>query len=217
MKSKALLFWLALLLVVGGGAIVYAAWVSYSGQPRVGGLSHSPADGGPTDEPAASPAAGEEWLTDFLLTERSGRPFSSKSLRGKVWVASFFFASCPQFCWQQNLAVSDVQRQFGPRGVVFVSITCNPAQDTPAVLSAYADRLGADKEQWLFLTGELPYIRRVGAEVFQVPVDMATHNDKLILMDRQGKVIDYYSSTSPEKVKELSAKLEELLAEGQGE
>ena len=41
-------------------------------------------------------------LTDFALTDQAGKPFDSESLRGKVWVGSFFFTNCPAVCWRMN-------------------------------------------------------------------------------------------------------------------
>ncbi len=47
-----------------------------------------------------------------------------------------------------------------------ISISCDPRNDSPEVLSRYADRFPADPNRWLFLTGDLNYIKRIGHDIF---------------------------------------------------
>ncbi len=113
------------------------------------------------DEPVMAP---EGWMTEFTLTERSGQMVSSDDLKGKPYVVSFFFSTCPSICVQQNQKVQELQREFAGTEVRFVSISVDPETDTPEALREYAARFNADPDKWLFMTGELLYIRRVGAE-----------------------------------------------------
>ena len=138
-------------------------------------------------EPDPNYVAGPK-LTEFTLTERSGEAFNSRSLRGKVWVASFFYSSCPHKCLQLNQRVQQLEREFGKQGVTFLSITCDPKNDTPQRLAKYADGFGADEEQWLFLTGDMDYIRRVGNDMFSAVVAEETHADRVYVVDKQGAV-----------------------------
>ncbi len=154
-----------------------------------------------------------EWIEEFTLTERSGQDFHSKDLDGEVWVASFFFSSCPASCKQQNDHVYRLHKKWGPRGVKFVSITCDPETDTPEVLRNYAHRFEADDQDWLFLTGELPDVRRIGGEVFGVHVQKGVHMDRFTAVDRWGKVRGHFDWHQPDKLVELEASLEKLLAE----
>ncbi|MCH8922331.1 MAG: SCO family protein [Planctomycetes bacterium] len=147
-------------------------------------------------EPDPNYVAGPK-LTEFTLTERSGEAFNSRSLRGKVWVASFFYSSCPHKCLQLNQRVQQLEREFGKQGVTFLSITCDPKNDTPQRLAKYADGFGADEEQWLFLTGDMDYIRRVGNDMFSAVVAEETHADRVYVVDKNGTVRDQFVALSP--------------------
>ena len=153
------------------------------------------------------------WMTAYELVERSGRKFRSDELKGKVHVVNFFFAKCPTACRLQSGAVQALHNEFGPRGVAFVSITCDPENDTPVALAQYADEFHADPKQWLFLTGELPYLRRVGAEVYFLPVDKQTHSESLLVLDRHGKIRGRFSWKDANEIAKMKQMLTELLAE----
>ena len=198
MKSKSLMFWLALLFVFAGTMIVWAAF-------RRRGLSGSQV-ATTVSLPDSTP------LEDFVLTERSGQKFESSSLDGKAWVASFFFTSCPQDCWRQNLQIKDLVDVYGEKGITFVSITCDPERDTPLKLAEYADRLRATEKHWLFLTGPLPYIQRLGDDIFKVSVSPTTHSKKLILIERTGDVRGFFSWNDPVQIQLLREELDKMLA-----
>src|SRR6185295_10547508 len=87
----------------------------------------------------------------FQLVERSGRPVTSDSLRGKTWVADFIFTRCGAACPAMTARMARLRREV-PAEVVFVSFTVDPAYDTPENLSRYAASFRAD-EEWLFVTG----------------------------------------------------------------
>ncbi len=158
----------------------------------------------------------EAWLTKFTLTERSGKRMGSEELKGQPYVASFFFTSCPSICPMQNEKVRQLQEKFRGQKVRFVSISCDPEVDRPEVLSAYADadRFKADENQWLFFTGDLPYIRRVGEEYFRIPVDRYFHPEKFALIDAEGNNFGYYSWRDANQWQALQADIEKLIAAG---
>lgn len=155
----------------------------------------------------------KNWLTDYKLLERSGRTFDSHELAGQVHVASFFFASCPGPCTRQNNQLQVLARSYGAQGVVFLSITCDPKRDNPATLRSYAERFNADAKQWLFLTGELPHIRRIGAEIYGVPVDEMTHTEKFLVYDRWGKQRGAFHWQKADELAQMRLLLDKLLAE----
>jgi len=158
-------------------------------------------------------SATDEMLTEYQLLERSGETFDSKSLEGKVHVTSFFFSRCPNVCLLQNQEVAKVAAEFGPKDVQFISITCDPDHDTPTVLRTYAARLGADEENWLFLTGDLGYIKRVGNEIYRLPFEQQAHSEKLVAVDKWGNIRGAFHFNDPAQMKQLDALLPELLAE----
>jgi protein SCO1/2 len=166
-------------------------------------------------EPSPAPAPAAEWMKEYTLTERSGATFHSRELQGQVHVVNFFFSSCPSVCRLQSGKVRELAQQFGPQGVRFLSITCDPQTDTPAALQQYARLFDADPEDWLFLTSDdLNYLRRVGAEVYQVPVEKQLHSERLIVVDQQGTLRGAFHWNQPPEMVELRKTLQLLLAEG---
>ena len=150
-------------------------------------------------------------VENFTLIERSGEPFESDSLRGKVWVASFFFVTCPGICLKMNQTIADLQKELDPE-VRFVSITVDPDNDTPESLRAYADRLGAN-DRWLFLTGSMRDIQDVANDSFQVAAAPAAHSERLMVVDRQGRVRGSFMVSEGAQMTLLKRKIAELLKE----
>lgn len=164
------------------------------------------------DEPS-KPAEDSGWLSEFELTERSGKQVASKDLLGQPYVVSFFFSTCPASCMQQNQTLRGLQDEFEGQGVRFVAISVDPETDTPEVLQEYAARFGADKDQWLFLTGDLTYIRQVGSMVFQTPVDKKFHTDRFVLVDSKGEIEGFYNWPEKRQLEALKKSIQSMLAE----
>ncbi len=169
--------------------------------------NHPAPDSQPPDPP----------LTEFELTERSGKTFRSEELKGQIWVGSFFFTSCGSNCRLLNMKVAELQREFGSQGVRFVSISCDPIVDTPQVMAQYADMFNADANQWLFLTGNIHYAQRIGQDMLHVSVSRRSHFDQLIVMDADGKSRGAFLALQEDQFQRLKALLEELLVESQPE
>ena len=160
---------------------------------------------------------------DFSLVERSGRPVTGGDLRGRVWIADFIYTECRDTCPLQSRAMAALLTDLEAYGDLrSVSITVDPLTDTPALLSRYADRYGADPERWLFLTGELREIRRIVEDGFRLsaaPVDGATpdpvvfHSTRFVLVDRDGEIRGYYDSGDPRALERLRRNTRSLLAE----
>jgi len=158
-------------------------------------------------------ATNPEQLTGYTLLERSGEPFGSKQLEGKVHVVSFFFARCPAECWKLNQEVAGLARRYGPQGVQFVSITVDPEADSPARLREYADKIGADAEDWVFLTGDLDYISRIGQEIYKLPVARKSHTKRLLVIDKWGRNRGAYRFDEGDQIAEMRLQLVKLQAE----
>ncbi|MGB0595136.1 MAG: SCO family protein [Rubripirellula sp.] len=163
----------------------------------------------------AKPPAGEAWLSRFELTERSGETIRSEDLVGEPYIVSFFFSTCPSICVQQNQKIKELQDEFEGQGVRFVAISVDPETDTPELLREYAARFGADPEQWLFMTGDLTYIRRIGAEIFQQPVDQKFHTERFVLVDPAGEIEGFYTWSEPVQLERLKKTISGMI-EGEG-
>lgn len=211
--SPLLLMWVAVLLIFVGAMTMWGAWRLF--QRDTDGLAGS-APAGPTSgeslAPSPPPGSEDKWINEFTLTERSGETFDSRDLAGKVWVASFFFATCPSYCVQQNQHIKGLQDELADQDVTFVSITCDPKNDTPEKLREYARRFDADPQRWLFLTGDLTYIRRIGAEKFGQPVHEQTHKNNLVVVDKWGTPrgsFDWNDEAEMKELRELLATLQQ--------
>ncbi len=111
-------------------------------------------------------------LPDFSLIERSGRHIALANLQGKVWIANFIYTHCTDTCPLQSARMAKLQDDFtGERDLRLVSITVDPARDTPKVLDEYAARFGADPDRWLFLTGEKQVIYALAQQGFHLSVE----------------------------------------------
>lgn len=198
----AALFFFAVLLIFAGGMAVYFA--TQFGDAKPGGVA--------VKDPDSQLTPGPDWIEEFKLTERTGKIVGSEDLRGKVWVVNFFFSTCPGTCRQQTTLVSGLERDFRDQDVRFVSITCDPRVDTTDVLRKYAVNFEAP-DDWWFLTGDLAYIRRIGAEFFQLAVSEKGHQDRLAVVDKWGNVrgrFNWHEDVQLLKMKDL---IHELLAE----
>jgi protein SCO1/2 len=194
MNNSSLPYWLSLMVLFVGS---YGGWKWYQVQQYeasrdLGGVTF---DGPPLEE--------------FELTERSGEPFRSADMQGKVWVTTFFFASCPGQCPRLNANVKRLHDLPELENVTWVSITVDPDNDTLPVLRDYADRYQADPKRWLFCRGEFDYIKQVGEQIMKLEVTWRGHKDYAIVIDRTGKVrgmFDATSMTQSEKLRQLLVK-----------
>ncbi len=206
--SRAILAWLALLLVVTGvtGIVLgvkYADAVSGTG---------SQAEVDPTYLKAPADAS-QKWLEEFTLTDQSSRKVRSQDLAGQVYVTNFFFSSCPGTCLQQNQKIEEIARQYGPKGTRFLSITCDPEIDDPGRLAEYGSKLKANPEHWSLLTGQLLYIRRIASEIYSIPLDKQTHSERFFVTDKWGKLRGQFSWNQLDEITDMRLLLDKLLAE----
>ena len=151
-------------------------------------------------------------LKEFELTERSGKPFRSADMKGRVWVASYFFTTCPGQCLRLNANIQLLSQKPELKDVTWVSITCDPDNDTIEALQAYADRWKADPERWLFGRADLEYLQRVAAGM-KLHLSLKGHQDEVVVIDKEGKIRGIFDGTSESQTKRLQSLLLECLAE----
>jgi cytochrome oxidase Cu insertion factor (SCO1/SenC/PrrC family) len=134
-------------------------------------------------------------LTDFELTDQSGEPVRSADLKGKVWVASFFFSTCPSSCGRLNANIKAMSEKPELDGVTWLSITVDPETDTVERLAEYAHMLNADGERWHFCRhDDFSYVKRLANDVFRVGgVSFKGHNDYVVVIDRNGEIAGMFN------------------------
>lgn len=134
----------------------------------------------------------------FALVDQDGRPLAREDLRGKVWIADFIFTRCAGPCPQMTAVMAGLQREL-PACVRLISITVDPAHDTPETLARYARQAGADPARWSFLTGPVDVVRTLVRSGFHLAVDdtgdpqsAVLHSEKFLLVDPRGNIRGYY-------------------------
>lgn len=150
---------------------------------------------------AAPPAAAPREPSDLVsLVDHARRPFSWQKLRGRTLVVTFIFTHCQTSCPLQTQALTGVQRALPAelaRRVQFVSISIDPERDTPAVLAQYAAAMGAELDNWSFVTGhsqEISWLHQhFGAQVKRLGGDQLDHRVAVYLLDANGELAQKYS------------------------
>lgn len=150
----------------------------------------------------------------FAFTNQSKREVSHKDYDGKVYVADFFFTTCPTICPVMSSQLSRLQSKLAKEGilgeVMILSHTVNPEHDSPEVLKAYAERMEADTNYWHFVTGVRDDIydqAKYGYFLTALESDTAAgglfHSDTFALIDQKDHIRGYYDGTSTDEVDQL--------------
>lgn len=161
-------------------------------------------------------------LPSFDLVERSGQGVTASTLAGRPWIAGFVFTRCQGPCPALTLKMRGLQDRLQHDGsdVRLVSVTVDPAHDTPAVLSAYAATVTADPARWLFVTGQPAAVVSLIRDGFHLGVeqkpdagdkpgvplaaDFITHDTRLALVGADGHVKGYYDSDDAASLEQLA-------------
>lgn len=154
------------------------------------------------------------WIRDFHAVDSEGQPFYSRDLTGQVWIGSLFFTSCPSVCVRQNEYLAGLQSRLKDHPALIVSMTTDPQYDTPTVLREYAHRMGANSDQWKFITAGDPLLtRRIAAEFFGASAGPDHHSSKLFVVDRWGNVRGEFDWQQPHHEIEMLDLIDQLNAE----
>ncbi len=163
-------------------------------------------------------------LNDFTFTERSGRLVPRSELDGKILVVGFVFTSCGVDCLIASETMAQVQSKLGEReDVQLVSLTIDPGTDNPEVLKEFAEKYEADRNQWLFLTGEKDDIMETLKTSFVVkdehdgmvvPVHLPSGRlplvSRIYLLDREGRIRESYDARKQTTPAAIVAAVEKL-------
>ena len=158
---------------------------------------------------------------EFTLTNQDGQRASLSALRGKVVAITFIYTTCVDTCPLLTAKMASLRGRlggdFGPR-VQFLSITVDPARDTPEVLKRFATAHGAQGAGWAFLTGTPSEIRAVakhyGVYYRKTSRGDVDHTFLTSLVDRDGILRVQYLGVRFDP-NELLRDLQTLVREGQ--
>lgn len=142
--------------------------------------------------------------SDFTLESAHGGEVSFRESDGKVRVVEFMFTSCPDVCAPTTMAMAKMQEAIKAKGlsdrVQFITITLDPEVDTPEVLRAYSQRVGAELDNWVFLRGEQEELQKVlrpfGFYAQKQENGLVAHTAKFFLVDQDRKIRAMYDMAS---------------------
>lgn len=147
-------------------------------------------------------------IADFRFVDQDSSIITNETFDGKVYVADFFFVSCPTICpimKQQMLRVYEVYKDHPE--VAILSHTIDPTHDSVAVLHSFAERLGVSSEKWHFVTGNKDEIYDIGEKSYMIVAneDQSApggyiHSGAFLLIDQQRRIRGVYDGTIPEQV-----------------
>ncbi len=155
-----------------------------------------------------------ETVPDFALYDQSGRVVQSARFRGRQIMINFIFTRCPvaTMCpaaTAKMITVQKLAREAAVPNLELVSITLDPAYDTPGVLKEYADLRGIDTANFSFLTGPESAIKDLLAQfgvIAEFEGELIKHTLTTLLVDENGK-ISHRADGSAWEPKEFVAKL----------
>ncbi|WP_420385167.1 SCO family protein [Roseivirga sp.] len=162
-------------------------------------------------------------IPDFSFVDQDSMVVTPATVEGKIYVADFFFGTCPTICpimKQQMLRVYSAFKDNDEFAIL--SHTIDPEHDTVAYLKDYSERLGImDNNTWHFLTGDKDKIYEIGSsDGYLVPVGESPdapggyiHSGAFILIDKERRIRGLYDGTDPKQVTALINDIPKLLAE----
>ena len=164
-----------------------------------------------TPKHRASPLPVLAPVADFVLTDQSGRQVTLNDLLGKPWIADIIFTRCAGPCPLMTRKMGELQAGLPTDSPVrLITLTTDPEFDTPAVLTKYGERNGANPKRWSFLTGTKSQLGRLAIDSLKLTAvekkpaeraddaDLFVHSTMFVLVDKQGRLRAVYQTGGPD-------------------
>jgi len=160
-------------------------------------------------------------IPSFRFLNQDSVFVSEKDVEGKVYVADFFFTTCPTICPKMKTQMLRIYERYKDRDEVrIISHSIDPDFDTPNVLKDYASRLQVKAPKWNLLTGDKAAIYTLGQKSYMVSAQEDpneaggfVHSGAFILVDKNRHVRGIYDGTVEAEVNHLLEDMEILLKE----
>ena len=150
-------------------------------------------------------------IADFSLTNQNGKTITEAYYRDKIYIADFFFTTCPTICpiMTKNMAHIQAQIMDDP-DVLLLSHTVTPQIDSVAQLKKYALEKGVNDAKWNLVTGDKKVIYELARKSYLAvktdgdggPFDMI-HTENFILVDKEKRIRGFYDGTKKDAIEEL--------------
>ncbi len=151
-------------------------------------------------------------IAPFSFLNQDGDTITNEDVKGKIYVADFFFTSCPTICPVMKRQMLRVYEEFKNNpDFQILSHSIDPTHDTVALLKDYSQRLGIpDASTWHFLTGDQEKIFEIGQTSYMTTAmedqnepGGFLHSGAFVLVDRKGHIRGVYDGTKEDQVDEL--------------
>jgi len=160
-------------------------------------------------------------IPDFKFVNQAGDTVTAGDFKNKIYVADFFFTTCPTICPVMKKQMRKVYEKFqGQNDIAILSHTIDPDHDTPAVLKEYAHDLGVEGTQWMFVTGKREDIYDIGEKHYLVVAGADStapggyiHSGAFVLIDKEKHIRGMYNGTDDQATARLIKDIERLQAE----
>ena len=172
--------------------------------------------------PSAQPVLPEiSTIHSFNLTNQFGVTITLEDLIGRPWLADIIFTRCPTVCPRMTQTLGELRATL-PSTLRYVSLTTDPAHDTPAVMKAFAEAHGSNDTDWHFLTGSKADLMRLAIDDLKLisvpkekgerdnPNDLFVHSSLYILVDAKGRVRKSFEHDATNLVQQVQAALKQL-------
>ena len=159
----------------------------------------------------------------FSFLDQNGDRITNKDVDGKVYLAEFFFTTCPGICPKMNTNLRPVYEKYkNEPNFLILSHTVNPSTDSVSRLKHYADSLGADVSHWIFLTGPKDSLYLAARLSYLLddpknnlsPIDeQFIHTQFFALVDKNGYVRSIIDGLKKDEIIEMQKEIDKLLKE----
>jgi protein SCO1 len=156
----------------------------------------------------------------FSFIDQDGNEVSEVTTNGKIYVADFFFTSCPTICPKMKQQMLRLYNDFEENDeVIFLSHSIDPKRDSVARLHDYAEKLGITSDRWHLMTGERDDIYSmakhymIAAQEDKLAPGGYAHSGAFLLVDKNRQIRGIYDGTSPEEVDQLKLDIQKLLSD----
>lgn len=159
-------------------------------------------------------------IANFAFVNQVGDTVTNEDVAGKIYVADFFFTTCPTICPIMKKEMLRVYEQYQDQpNFRILSHSIDPTHDTQTVLKDYAEKLGIDDAAtWNFLTGDQEKIFEIGQTSYLTTAmaDQAEpggflHSGAFLLVDGNGRIRGVYDGTKSDQVDRLISDIPKLL------
>lgn len=157
-------------------------------------------------------------IADFALTNQNGKTITQEDYKDKIYIADFFFTTCPTICPIMTKNMAGIQKQIkDDKDVMLLSHSVTPEIDSVAQLKKYALEKGVNDTLWNLVTGDKKQIYELARKSYLAvktdgdggPFDMI-HTENFILVDKEKRIRGFYDGTDKEAVEQLLKDLQVL-------